>query len=557
MKDSVLIEPAEMADADDSAATALATLKTCSEQITYATLAESTQVPLSTLWHRNHGRRSRKAAAAARQLLTQCEEKALIDYLLRAAKRGFPMPLKLLPYLANVVIRQRSHATQVLATNGEMKMPGEKWARNFRARHPEIAAKKLRPIEWARHNIYEKVVHWFSVIRPELHEPGILAENVYNMDETGTMLSLLTSGKYVVSGETPTKYRGTGTNRNLVTSVECISADGRCIDPLIIWPASTQRSVWTTHATPGWHFACSPTGYTTSEFVLDWYRRVFDPQTRERASGRPRILINDGLGAHEALEVLQFCHQNNIILCRLPSHTSHKLQPCDVGVFGPLKVAYREKVENLFRGGANTIGKQHFTLLYSQARRAAFTSRNIKSGWAKAGLFPFNPDRVLREIEKPAVETAPTITGSDAPANTELLKTPVTAEHLASLRQMMEQKIHHLDDGSQQYFQKFANAAQRFVAARDLLTDRNADLIKQNDEKKTRASSSMVVGQGRIMSYEDIVEVQEQRQEQEARGLKRKNQGSVPWHKKSRAQEVQAAQHEIQASGMEAFCSVF
>lgn len=69
------------------------------------------------------------------------------------------------------------------------------------------------------------------------------------------------------------------------------------------------------------------------------------------------------------LESLEFCFENNIILCRLPSHTSHKLQPCDVGVFAPLKAAYRDEVEQLFRGGVDTVGKEHFTCLYSPARQ--------------------------------------------------------------------------------------------------------------------------------------------------------------------------------------------
>jgi hypothetical protein len=54
-----------------------------------------------------------------------------------------------------------------------------------------------------------------------------------------------------------------------------------------------------------------------------------------------------------------------------------------------------------YRGGINTVGKEHFTSLYSSARETALTSRNIKSGWIKVGLFPPNPDRVLRDIEKP------------------------------------------------------------------------------------------------------------------------------------------------------------
>jgi hypothetical protein len=99
--------------------------------------------------------------------------------------------------------------------------------------------------------------------------------------------------------------------------------------------------------------------------------------------------------------VLQFYYKNNIILCRLPSYTSYKLQPYDIAVFGPFKTAYRDLVKELYRGGANTVGKQYFTFLYSQARSAAFISRNIRSEWAKTGLHLFNPNRVLQDIQKP------------------------------------------------------------------------------------------------------------------------------------------------------------
>jgi hypothetical protein len=116
------------------------------------------------------------------------------------------------------------------------------------------------------------------------------------------------------------------------------------------------------------------------------------------------MLICDGFRTHETLKILEFCFENNIILCRLPSHTSHKLQPCDVGVFAPLKAAYRDKVERLFRGGVNTVGKEHFTLLYSPTRHKAFSKRNITSAWAATGLFPLNRDRVLRRTPKPPVQ---------------------------------------------------------------------------------------------------------------------------------------------------------
>jgi hypothetical protein len=49
----------------------------------------------------------------------------------------------------------------------------------------------------------------------------------------------------------------------------------------------------------------------------------------------------------------------------------------------------------LYREDAKTVDKQHFTSLYSWACEQALTSRNIKSGWAKAGLYPFSSDKVV------------------------------------------------------------------------------------------------------------------------------------------------------------------
>jgi hypothetical protein len=59
---------------------------------------------------------------------------------------------------------------------------------------------------------------------------------------------------------------------------------------------------------------------------------MFDPQFKDRANNRLQVLINDGFGTHKSLEIMQYCYENNIILCRLPSHLSHKPQSCDVGV---------------------------------------------------------------------------------------------------------------------------------------------------------------------------------------------------------------------------------
>jgi len=168
-----------------------------------------------------------------------------------------------------------------------------------------------------------------------------------------------------------------------VTAIECISGDGRYLNPMIIWPASTHRSNWTMFSTPGWQHACSDSGYTDSKISLEWLKRIFDPETEERADKRPRVLICDGFGTHETLEILEFCFENNILLCRLPSHTSHKLQPCDVAPFAPLKAAYRDQVDPSRDRGR--LGTQGQTLVRpSTARNDCRRLRlGVRRSWAR------------------------------------------------------------------------------------------------------------------------------------------------------------------------------
>jgi hypothetical protein len=178
------------------------------------------------------------------------------------------------------------------------------------------------------------------VIKAELCRLDVRPENCYNMDEIGIMLSMLGSVKVLVGKDDGRDYRGTGIKRTMVTAIECVLASGEYLNPMIIWPASTYRSNWTTYSTSGWFYALSETGYNDSFISLEWMKQVFDSQTKARANGKLRILICDGFGTHETLEIVEFCLENNIILYRLPSHTSYKTQLCDVLVFGPLKTAY-------------------------------------------------------------------------------------------------------------------------------------------------------------------------------------------------------------------------
>jgi hypothetical protein len=81
----------------------------------------------------------------------------LADYVLRMAERGYPATVKLLRYLAWVIARRRSSTFQIPANDDGVRAPGKNWPQGFYKRHPQLRPRTLRPIDWARYDIYEKV----------------------------------------------------------------------------------------------------------------------------------------------------------------------------------------------------------------------------------------------------------------------------------------------------------------------------------------------------------------------------------------------------------------
>ena len=55
---------------------------------------------------------------------------------------------------------------------------------------------------------------------------------------------------------------------------------------------------------------------------------------------QPVLLLLDNNESHASIKAITFAKENGIIMVTFPPHASHKLQPLDRGVFGPLKKYY-------------------------------------------------------------------------------------------------------------------------------------------------------------------------------------------------------------------------
>ena len=90
---------------------------------------------------------------------------------------------------------------------------------------------------------------------------------------------------------------------------------------------------------------------------MEWLKRCFEPVTREKANGEFRLLICDGHDSHISAEFIRHCIANDIVLMLLPPHSSHLMQPLDVGVFFPLKHEMGRFLNQIYQTGISRMQK--------------------------------------------------------------------------------------------------------------------------------------------------------------------------------------------------------
>ncbi|XTI93751.1 hypothetical protein V2W45_1252557, partial [Cenococcum geophilum] len=187
--------------------------------------------------------------------------------------------------------------------------------------------------------------------------------------------------------------------------------------------------------------------------------------------------------------------------------------------------------------------------------------RNILAGWKASGLYPFNPDKILTDIPKPAAEptaakpTIPTLRTReiDPCLQGEVVQTPVTPGALTTLHNLIKEDAYAEDEMSKQrlqrHIQKFANAAQTCFAERALQREQIHFLRKVNNEAKVRRSTrSLVIGTAKVMSYEDLEEARKKRAEKDA--AKAKSKGKRGRKRKSAASETDAINPKVKVARM-------
>lgn len=363
------------------------------------------QVPVQTVRDRMAGRKSKAQSLEKAQLLSNAEEKTLVRWITRLTSTGFPATPALVIETAEEIRRGRVKLVNSQGTQPIQLNPiGHEWLYRFLNRYPKLQGTYSRQLESLRHQeaTYEKISQWFSVFRTRFDEQNYELENIYNMDETGFAVGTTQTTRIIVDSSQKSNWKVTPGKQEWITAVECVSAAGGALSPMIIFKAQNTNTRWIPDDAPAnWHFSTSNSGWTSNSHGFEWLRTVFEPESRQISGEKPRLLIADGHSSHITADMIALCMENNIDLLILPPHCSHLLQPLDIGVFGPLKKYHAYETDRLQRAGINRFQRSEWVTLYQTIRPKALSVENIKSGWRGAGLVPFSERRVLSQLPLP------------------------------------------------------------------------------------------------------------------------------------------------------------
>ena len=130
-------------------------------------------------------------------------------------------------------------------------------------------------------------------------------------------------------------------NREWITAVKYIFAVKQALPSILIFAGKVHISTqYTTDLPSKWTIALSKNGWTNDKLRYHQLTEIFNPYTHNHTVGCYRLLILDGHSSHITPEFDRYCLNYNIIPLYIPPHSSHLLQPLDVGCFTTLKQLY-------------------------------------------------------------------------------------------------------------------------------------------------------------------------------------------------------------------------
>lgn len=421
-----------------------------------ATVAKEFGVPRNRLRYRLEGRSPKNGQPAANTKLSRAEESALCRYIDRLDRINLAVRPEFVTDAANYILREQTSQSQA----GHPLLVGPNWTTRFLTRHKysKRLQKKLHADRQASEDL-SRVAEYFQKLSDICERDGILPDDTWNMDETGFRIGV-GKDQLIVTKRKRAHYFGILENREPTTAIEAISAGGQYIPTFLIVAGQVHMAQWYTQPElhPDTAIIPTPTGYTNDQVGLEWLKH-FDKHTTKKTVGKKRLLILDGHGSHHTKEFIAYCDAHGIVPFGLPPNLTHLLQPLDVVVFQPLKHYHAKALDLMVRDGLVNITKIEFLSCIEEVRRQACKESTILTSFKKTGIWPFNPQPVLKILEERQAKKTPSPPSSSGGLHSSPFSTPLTLRKMNKVADKLEdflEEDQHLDP-------EFAHDIGRFI----------------------------------------------------------------------------------------------
>ena len=124
--------------------------------------------------------------------------------------------------------------------------------------------------------------------------------------------------------------------------------------------------------------------------MLSWIKKFCEFSGASKSN--PKLLVLDGHVTHvKNLEVIKYAESNGITMVQLSPHTSHKMQPLDVGFMRSLSLNYTEALRRWLRKHPRaTVSMAQIFSLFGEAFLEAAKMSTAIHAFECTGIHPFN-----------------------------------------------------------------------------------------------------------------------------------------------------------------------
>ncbi len=324
-----------------------------------------------------------------RCVFSTAEEASLTEYAKKAARLFYGLSTTQTRKLAYDYARTLNK--DIPSSWAENERAGEDWLSGFLKRNATISLRSPEATSLSRATSFNRfnVAKFFDILMEVYARDQYGPERIWNVDETGCTTVhkpakvLATTGAKQV-GAIVSAERG-----QLVTLCCAVNAVGNSVPPMFIFPRVNYRDNFVNGGPVGCVGTAHPSGWMTAAGFLTFLKH-FVAHVRPSPTDKV-ILLLDNHVSHLSVDVLQFAKDNGVVMVSFPPHCSHKLQPLDRSVYGPLKRYYNVACDDwIVSHKGRTMTIYDVPAMVGLAYPKAMTPANIQAGFKVSGISPFN-----------------------------------------------------------------------------------------------------------------------------------------------------------------------